>query len=265
MADRKQCGEETPQCHQCISSGWDCPGPVEGAIFIDMSERVRQKTTRSVAERSRRANRPQDPSHLHELESDFGKHEAVVAAASTLPTTYQPNRGHIFQDLYIAHFISVQDTTVHSWLAELPKLACAPSSRSELYGIRAATMALYGRLCHNRDLELEASKWYSKGLDAQRETLPLATRKQSYAPFNDGAVGAAVMFACFETVICTVPMGWMQHYEAAVKMLEIVGPEKCQSGLMYMFFRSIRVAAVSLSDLLAASFKYTDEFSSLLH
>jgi hypothetical protein len=188
----------------------------------------------------------------------------MVAASSSILNSYKPSRGDIFQNLYIANFISSLDINVHSWISELPKLASTPSDDSALCGIRAASMALYGKLSHNRDLELEASKWYSKGLDAQRKTLSSAATKQGYAPWSQGAVGAAMMFSYFESVICTMPMGWMQHYAAAIKMFEIAGPEKCQTGLMHMFFRSIRVAAVSIFNFMPFTSNYANKFSSLL-
>jgi hypothetical protein len=159
----------------------------------------------------------------------------------------QPSRKHIFQDLYLANFISAQDANVHPWIVELPKLTAASSDHhSELCGIRAATLALYAKLSRNTDLELEASKWYSKGLIAQRRELQLATSKENNSSCTQRAITAALMFSCFECVITTMPMGWMQHYIAAIKMFEIAGPENCQTGLMHMFFRTIRVAAVRL-------------------
>lgn len=207
---------------------------------------------RSDAEKARKAHSQHDSSRPQgsARKTGYGNHQSLVLAASTLPTSYQPHRGEIFQNLYIDHFISLQDTSIIAWITELPKIAHAPSSQSELYGIRAATMASYARLSGNKDIEREASKWYLRGLDAQRKSLSSATNHTSC---SQGAVGAALMFSCFESIICTTPMGWMQHYEAAIKMFEIAGPEKCQTGLIHMYFRSIRLPAVSLPDLPSAS------------
>ena len=216
-----------------------------------MSENVRQKKARSVADKDGKTLRrkPQQQTSGTSISSvtlrpATKNPNTMLAYASKLPTTYQPRRGEIFQGLYIAHFISLQDTSVHPWITELPKIASNPSDQSEVYGIRAATMALYGRMSGNKDLELEGSKWYSKGLDAQREILSVAAKTQSYQPCIHRAVGAALMFSYFESIICTMPTGWMHHYIAATKMFEIAGPENCQTGLMHTFFRSVRVAAV---------------------
>ena len=217
-----------------------------------MSENVRQKKTRSVAEKDRKTPRRQLRQHQSGTSSTSTapqpaakSRDIIIAAASKLPASYQPRRTEIFLELYISNFVSLQDTSVHPWITALPKLVSSSADQSEVYGIRAATMALYGRMSGNRDLEVEASSLYSRGLDAQRETLPVADKAQSYQFCCHKAVAAAMMFSYFETVICTMPMGWMQHYIAATKMCELSGPEKCQTGLMHLFFRSIRVAAVS--------------------
>ncbi|KAF8848301.1 hypothetical protein BDZ45DRAFT_733024 [Acephala macrosclerotiorum] len=250
---RIKCNEETPVCYQCVSAGWDCPGPVEGVIFVDMSERVRQKRTRQPSRSSmkrsrdtRKNNSSPGPAAIA-LVLDPVKRVHLISQASKLPTSYQPSRGDIFQDLYIANFISLQDASLHPWIIEIPKLASSSTGHFELYGIRAATMALYAKLSRDPDLEVEAAKWYSKGLDAQRKELPLARDPESYYAGILRAVGAALMFSYFESIICTLPMGWMQHYAAAIKMFEIVGPENCQTGLMHMFFCSIRVSAFIIS------------------
>jgi len=241
-----------PACSQCVSAGFDCPGPVQGAIFIDMSEGARQKSSRSLfkssnkkpPKRPNRCSRP-DSAAIQARGSDPTKGMHIVSHASKLPPL-QPGRQDIFQDLYVANFISAQDETMHPWILELPNLT-SPSSNylSELYGIRATTLALYAKRSHNTDLEVEAAKWYSKGLVAQQQGLHLSASPKGYSPCRHKAIGAAVMFSYFESLITTVPVGWMQHYAAAIKMFEIAGPENCQTGLMHKFFRSIRIAAVS--------------------
>jgi hypothetical protein len=252
VVDEQQCGEETPACFQCVSAGFDCPGPVQGAIFIDMSEGIREKSMRTVSKSSNKKilkvpNWKSCPNSVafKALSSDTVKCMRIASQAFKLPTTRQPSCQDIFQDVYVANFISAQNATVHPWILELPNLTSLSSSYlSEVYGIRAATLALYARISHNLDLEVEAAKWYSQGLVAQQQELHLAMSTESYSPCCHKAIGAAVMFSYFESVITTVPMGWMQHYAAAIKMFEIAGPENCQTGLMHKFFRSVRVAAV---------------------
>jgi hypothetical protein len=216
-----------------------------------MSEGVRRKSTRPVTKHSNKdhpktaIHNPSPNSEVSSSTSGPAKRMHVLSQGSKLPPL-QPSRRDIFQDLYIANFISAQDVTINPWVAELPNLISTSASTrsSEFYGIRAATLALYAKLSHYTDLEIEAAKWYSKGLIAQRRELQLAARTQKASLCHHKAIGAAVMFVHFESVICTVPIGWMQHYAAAIKMFELAGPENCQTGLMHMFFRSVRVAAV---------------------
>jgi hypothetical protein len=52
-----------------------------------------------------------------------------------------------------------------------------------------------------------------------------------------------MMFAFFDSVLRTSPFGWLQHFRAAEQMLAIVGPRKCQNGIMYMMFHSMRIAS----------------------
>jgi hypothetical protein len=172
--------------------------------------------------------------------------DSRLCQASGPRVPYQPERGALFQQLYVAHFIASEDTRVHSWLAELPNILSRPAGDEEVYAIRAATMALYGKLTRDKQVEVEASKWYAKGLEVQRTKLCLASQKGNYKPCVHGTIGAAVLFSYFESIICTMPMGRLQHYAAAAEMLEVAGPENCQSGLMHMFFRSTRIASVRL-------------------
>lgn len=217
-----------------------------------MSEGTRQKSTRPVSKSSNKKTlktptRNSCPESAATLlpSSDPVKCMQIASLASKLPITSQPSRHDLFQDLYIANFISAQDTTMHPWLLELPKLTSTSSGhKSEFYSIRAASLAFYAKLSRNTDLEVEASKWYSRGLVAQQQELHLAAKKSDYHPCRHKTIGAAMMFSYFESVICTVPMGWMQHYAAAIRMFDIAGPENCQTGLMHMFFCSVRIAAV---------------------
>jgi len=172
--------------------------------------------------------------------------ENRLRQASSAPMTYQPERGSLFQQLYVAHFIASGDLRIHSWLAELPNILARPVGNEEIFAIRAATMALYSKVTQNRELQAEALKWYSKGLEAQRMKLSLASQKGSVGTCSRGAIGAAILFSYFECIMCTMPMGHLQHYAAAAEIVEVAGPETCQSGLMHMFFRSLRISSVRL-------------------
>ncbi|KAH8773954.1 hypothetical protein BGZ57DRAFT_983527 [Hyaloscypha finlandica] len=151
---------------------------------------------------------------------------------------------------FVSKLCSIQSPELiyrQGYAYSIPSLQATNYKTTEpVYGIRAATLALYARISHNLDLEVEAAKLYSNGLVAQQQELHLAMSTESYSPCCHKAIGAAVTSSYFESVITTVPMGWMQHYAAAIKMFEIAGPKNCQMGLMHKFFRSIRVATMEV-------------------
>jgi hypothetical protein len=244
-----QCDEQKPACYQCSSSGRNCPGPLQGTLFIDMSETIRSNKDRLRAKDAQQHKpRPLPYGSVENIAnvsptSSFKLHK-LECNASRLPTSYQPDRQGFFQELYVAHFISSQDSVVSGWITELPRLLLQPEDQTQLYAIRATTMALYGRISRNKGLEEEATKQYCKGLECQQQQLLMPTGEYDNNQYISGALCSAIMFSYFESIICTTPMAWMLHYLAAGKMLEIATPEKCQSGLMLMFFRSIRVASV---------------------
>ncbi|TVY37662.1 hypothetical protein LSUB1_G004941 [Lachnellula subtilissima] len=149
--------------------------------------------------------------------SSLEEHNNQLCQNSKLPTTYQPDKAHIIQQLYLAHFICSVNQTVYPWVTELPNILSGPAENEEIYAIRSATMALYGRLT--------------------------APEKESYKPCMHGAIGAAVLLSSFENIICTMPMEWLQHFVAAGKIFEVAGPENCQTGLMHKFFRSMRISS----------------------
>jgi hypothetical protein len=173
------------------------------------------------------------------------KGEGCSSEMLKLPTAYQPHRGDIFQQHYVAHFVSSHDSCIHTWINHLPNLMSSPPHSPEVFAIRAATIAFYGKLSGREDLELEATRWYSRGLESQRKYLEAASQEKEHGLCTERAVCAAIMFSRFEAIICTSPVGWIHHFTAAVKLLELSGPKKCQNGLMHMFFRSMRIASVS--------------------
>ncbi|KAF4629248.1 hypothetical protein G7Y89_g8903 [Cudoniella acicularis] len=255
---RIKCDEKIPECFQCLSSGWKCPGPRLDAHFIDMSAKIRDKFPGSHTPKFKPQQKQiQKHDSLNNATDESKRLSAVPDTSSQvycelsrLPTTYQPKKGNVFQHLYIAHFISSNEIDIQPWITYLPTLlSSSPCQESpEVFAIRAATMALYGRQMKDRAMETEAVKSYSNGLESHRKNLSRAT--QYSERFMSRAVCAAMMFAFFESVLCTSPLGWLQHFRAAEQMLAIVGPRKCQNGLMHMMFHSMRIASLTTSMVL---------------
>jgi hypothetical protein len=246
-----QCDQAAPECNECVSSGRKCDGPLRGTLFLDMSEKVRHVVDSQNTKKSKRRKPPMVLYGTVDSKASTPTPEPVPIEplicspqANKLPTTYQPLKGDIFQQSYIAHFISSHEACVHSWIGQLPNLISDPIYSPEVYAIRATTMAFYGKISGSKDLELEATRWYSKGLESQRVHLEAASNKKKHGLCTKRAVCAAILFSHFESIICTDPVGWIHHYNAASKLLELSGPKKCRGGLLHMFFRTMRLASV---------------------
>lgn len=255
---------------ECQSSGRECDGPKQGAFFVDMTVDVQQKVhparVGSHKEAQRRKRQVVNNKACGTAKSTGASAERSLVVKFRLPNSYQPEKGHIFQQLYLAHFISAQDESAHSWISQLPVILEKSLCRSspEIFAVRATTMALYGRMSGSKQVELDASNWYALGLESQRKNLFKFAKPDPTCTFITGAVCAAIMFASFESIISTSPFGWLQHFRAAEKMLSALGPAGCQKGLLNKFFRSMRVASVRCILFLFNSFCLPVQFSTSL-
>lgn len=110
-------------------------------------------------------------------------------------------------------------------------------------------MAFYGTKTGDVSLQIEASKWYGKGLSQQRNELDQISNDSTNQELKITGLLAPLMFAMFETVMVTNANGWAQHLHAASRMLELLGPEACQDGVANSLFRTIRVGMARLLTL----------------
>lgn len=245
-----QCDETTPACIECTSSGRECDGPLGGTLFVDMSAKVRAAVDVASDSNTEERRRPKARSVLYGTSDTKEllrtKCNSTSIETIKIPSTYQPHKAEIFQLHYIAHFMKSHDSCIHSWITQLPNIISSPACSSEIYAIRAATMAFYSKVTGREDIELEAARWYSRGLESQRKYIQSGPEMLDDENCISRAVFAAILFSTFETIICTNPTGWIHHFTAAGKLLQLAGPKSCQRGLMHSFFRSVRIASVHL-------------------
>ena len=170
-----------------------------------------------------------------------------------LPLWYQPSKADLFQQHFTSHFISnffnpESFLRKHNmWAYHLPAILASTTSPAVEYATRAATMAFYGTKAEDDIVKTEACRWYVKGLGLQRNELQRASSPERRQQLDCTSVLAPLMFSIFETIMMTNKTGWVQHFHAACKFLELIGPEACQDGLGYSLLRSVRVGVVSLS------------------
>ena len=164
-----------------------------------------------------------------------------------------PYRQIIMQH-FVAAFFNPQDREVrpNAWVYELPTLMSDHSSSPLVYSVRAASMAHFAKRTGDMSMQMEACRWYDKGLEAQRleserTELHLLAGGNIDQRLGVAAISAPVMFSLFECVMATSFLAWSQHLKAAAKMLEMRGAINCQSGLIHHVFRTVRIGAVSTS------------------
>lgn len=171
------------------------------------------------------------------------------AAELLLPAPYQLSRISPFEELYISHFIDFYfspqaETKLNSWVNALPILLNASPSPGVRYSIRAATMAIYGKLTGDKSIQLESIRWYTRGLESQRLQLQMLC-EGGKAVLDASMVLVPMLFCHFESSMCTAPDAWMPHAVAAENILVMMGPHVCRTQQMHAIFLSVRVNAVS--------------------
>ncbi|KAK3170140.1 hypothetical protein OEA41_009526 [Lepraria neglecta] len=110
-------------------------------------------------------------------------------------------------------------------------------------------MAHYGKKTGDVSIQVEACRWYDKGLESQRlesqrTQLQLLHGDSVHQRLDAVTISAPLMFSVFESMMSTSFAAWSQHVKAAGKMIEMRGPENCQSGLIHHLFRTVRIGAI---------------------
>ena len=171
---------------------------------------------------------------------------------------YQPLQPNGNQPFFMHYFINAffrprsYVNRPNVWTYELPSFLNTSPSRALICSIRAATMAHYGKQTGDHAMQLEACRWYDKGLESQRlenQQMELQLSKGGNVDerINEATLCAPIMFSLFESLMTTSFNAWSEHMKAAGKMLEMRGPENCRDGIIHHIFRTVRLTAVSLS------------------
>ena len=168
-----------------------------------------------------------------------------------LSKSYQPSLAGPMEQQLTADFISLffnpePNIRLHNWVAELPSLQGSSTYPAIRYAIRAATVALAGKLTGNTSIQMEACRWYVIVLNSQRETLQ-RIEYQGFNSLKESAVCVSILCSFVETILCTEIEAWVPHITAAIKLVEMLGPESCREGLVGSMFRTIREGAFYLS------------------
>lgn len=164
-----------------------------------------------------------------------------------------------FAQLIISSRQNYSSLRPQSWILELPHLLATDSLPPPLkYATHAAALSYHAVTNHDTNAEVAAIKWYLAGIKSYRamvlgsqtnKTLTASVPEEtseSGTPFISDTVEVCVpvMFSFYESLRGTSTEAELLHHEAATRMLETRGPEKCVSGLAHGVMRSLRVREV---------------------
>lgn len=279
-----KCDEKQPECSYCLRRGIKCPGAITGTIFIDMSRKLIASTSDDPAGIGDSQSQPEslyreaagitsEPS-LGRIEEDRSvvdnnvtdltpKAKSMIRRLSStrnatktrqqfkLPTTYQPSRAPLFDNLFIMHFIDYywndkSSLRRKSWVQFLPEVFASCTSLAVRYSIRAATTATYGYLTKDESIKSNARRWYMLGLERQRMMIQKMKLEGTGTTVDASIIFVALLFVQFEIVMCTQPDAWVPHAIAAEQHLVRMGPQNCRAPMMHHIFLNLRRWSVSV-------------------
>lgn len=274
-----KCDEKQPECSYCLRRGIKCPGAIIGTIFIDMSSGKRNliaSTSNDLASVGDSQDQPEQRNRetagmiskpgLEQKEGDYSSDADKIADLNPtaksmirrlpptgtvaqmyqqckLPTTYQPSRAALFDNLFIMHFIDFYwwDSLVRS----LPEIFTNCSSLAIRYSIRAATTAVYGHSTKNESIQSNALRWYTLGLEEQRMSIQKMKMEGTGTPADGSVIFVALLFVAFELAMCTQPDAWVLHAIAAEQhLLDLMSAQRCREPLAHSMFLSLRCSFV---------------------
>lgn len=228
-----------PECLQCMKKGLRCPGPRTGAIFIHALP-----------------SQPQAVCSMNGTPGNTSCQKAMTTPYQTvydrrvhslLPSSYQPSRAEMFDQLFVSHFIEsfafkepCSGKQLPTWLDELAELIISPTHDVVKHSIRASSALFYGFLAQDIAIQTEASRWYLKALQGLQYHLS----QQLPSPFSGDMICTAVMLTHFESLAGTAPGAWFQHVRGASIMIARGGPESCCQGFLHNIFRHLRLLTV---------------------
>ncbi|KAF1985155.1 hypothetical protein K402DRAFT_405306 [Aulographum hederae CBS 113979] len=220
---RMKCDETAPRCLQCLRAGRECPGPITGPLIVNMTTDVGHKV-RSKA--------------LSASNSPEGK---LLPAPDAFPIMAQ-----VFFEHYLSCYASdIGGSPRKDWMYEIPLMPSMVHNAALERAVQATGTAFYATHSSQPGASDAARKIYGDALQAQTQML----RSAKPGVPTPHMIYTALMLSYFECLYATSANGYVGHVEGAVKMLELAGPEICQSGMMYQLFLNLRTQMLYVSFL----------------
>ncbi|KAF5687103.1 C6 zinc finger domain-containing protein [Fusarium circinatum] len=227
-----KCGAEKPSCDNCRKSGRSCAGYQRTHIFIP-SHYTKSSTVEAIT-----LDAPLSPSRRQHGYIDRQYTIAVLPQAVSAR--------NVARDQFLANFIDRQFPSCilasghlndhRKWLLRLPDIASlTPAMEYAILSLSTATLEGDGAL------DSQSLKLYTRGLyELQKAIDDPKTR------LDDQTLAACVLLGTFEFAECPgrSVSAYMRHYQGAMALLQLRGPEQHIGGLAHDVFQVLRMHTV---------------------
>lgn len=273
-----KCDEKVPSCGQCLKGGRKCSG-VASAIFMNMDSTTLATTStfapRDAVGSAESSSKPKEEEKtlIHASPKDTEspveeiapvdsaasppKHDTLIPAKKRKMSSSTDHTEHswllsppvqstqVISQQFLSHFInffaraSTKDVIFNSWMGTLPAMLASQSQAPTHKSIAAASMIYYGRRTNDKAIMMEAYRSYGAGLAHQRNVLEDIVQKKRTPTVEE--LCTPLLMSFFEISCCTSPTAYFQHLFGAGKLLEAYGPERCQEGILFELFHTLRL------------------------
>ncbi|KAI1063844.1 hypothetical protein LB506_005860 [Fusarium annulatum] len=224
-----KCGAEKPSCSNCLKSGRPCAGYQRTQVFMP------SHYTKSASGEAITLHAP--------LALSRRRHE-YIDRQCTMTSLPQPmSARNTDRDQFLATFIDRQLPSCilasghlndhRKWLLRLPDIAVLTPAME--YAILALSTAAFEK---DGALEGQSLKLYTRGLYELQKAID-----SSKTRLDDQTLAACVLLGMFEFAECPgrTVSAYMRHYQGAMALLQLRGPEQHMGGLAHDVFQVLRM------------------------
>ncbi|KAF4499232.1 C6 zinc finger domain containing protein [Fusarium agapanthi] len=227
-----KCGAEKPSCDNCLKSGRSCAGYQKTQIFIP------SHYTKSSNDKARTLDAPLS---LSRRQHGYINRQYTIAALPQAVSARNATRDQFLANLIDRQLPSCILTSGHlndhrKWLIRLPNIApLKPEMEYAILALSTAALEQDGDLGHGRGQSL---KLYTRGLYELQKAI-----HDPQMRFDDQTLAACVLLGMFEFSECPgrSVSAYMRHYQGAMALLQLRGPEQHIGGLAHDVFQVLRM------------------------
>ena len=240
---RIKCDATLPQCQMCIRTGKQCPGPLDGPVFVDMNTiaGVGMKRKPKAAPKSEQKYLIQV--QFPNLPSEFTLDPEGIMQFLLPQMAQQISQRYLVTEAFYGKFLTyftsdgegIDLGNRRTWLHQLPDLSTDGTNTALTLALQATASAYCGAETGNMSVVQEAWKLYGQALNSHARLL-----KNKKKEVTVHMVSTSVMLSIFEAMSSTTADAYREHISGAAKMLEVTGPGQCMQGVLCQLFFHIR-------------------------